>query len=343
LIPHSRPRFGRPFSEAVLRILDSGHVAMGREAKALEDEAGKRLYLPCAVAVDSGTSALMLAVRSLKSDRNSFTVGIPAYTCSAVLHAVRAAGAVPLCMDCADDLRLDRGHAFATAAKCDAVVLVHPFGLVEPLVSEAWPCPVIEDIAQSAGGSLNGKPLGSFGDIAVASFYATKPWGGIGGGMVLSRDAGICAGVHSMRCADGASANLAYAGNHQLSDVYAAMARTRLAVAGKEKEQRAVVANTFDAWLADRVVRLLHHHPDGNYYRYIIRLKGCAHKLIKALQRKGVAACRPVEMPISHMLGVNDCPGAEKAWQDCVSLPLLGDFSQQEMRNMQGALSTCIS
>jgi len=178
MIPHSRPRFNASFKAAVARVLDSGYVAMGDEAAALEQEVASRLQLPYAAAVDSGSSALMLAVRALKGSRPEFTVGIPAYVCSAVLHAVRAAAATPYFMDCGPDLRLDPGRARVAATGLDAVVLVHPFGLIEPLVADAWPCPVIEDIAQAAGGSLNGRPLGSYGDIAVVSFYATKPWGG---------------------------------------------------------------------------------------------------------------------------------------------------------------------
>jgi len=325
-----------------LRILDSGHVAMGDEAQTLESEVAARLQQPFAAALDSGASALMLAVHALKGGRDKFMVGIPAYACSAVLHAVRAAGATPVCMDCADDLRLDRKRALAVADGLNAVVLVHPFGLVETLVTESWPCPVIEDIAQSAGGCLDGRPLGGFGDVVVASFYATKPWGGAMGGMVLSRDEGLNSEVLAMRNADSANVHPVYAGNHQLSDMHAAMARARLAIADKEREERMKFADEFDNWFEGKEARPVMRLPEGNHYRYIVRTKGCAASVIEALRARGVKACRPVQAPLSMQLGDTGCKGAEQAWRDCVSLPLLADFSDAELDQMQQAVRTCL-
>ncbi len=343
MIPHSRPRFNASFREAAARVLDSGHVAMGDEVAALEREVASRLQLPHAVAVDSGTSALMLAVRALKGPREKFTVGIPAYACNAVMYAVRGAGAEPLYMDCADDLGLDRDRAMSLADRLDAVVIVHAFGLPEPMACEPWPCPVVEDIAQAAGGELNGRPVGSYGDITVASFYATKPWGGACGGMALSHDKGIYDDILSMRNADCADASLAYAGNHQLSDVHAAMVRTRLSMAAGERRRRMRIAGFFDVWLKDKITRPIVRQPGSNHYRYIIRRTGCASGMIRELRGRNIAACRPVQIPISSVPGADDCPGAERAWQDCVSLPLLSNFSHEELEQMEGALLTCLS
>jgi len=342
VIPHSRPRFGTVFKEAVERVLGSGHVAMGSEALALEQEAGLRLQQPHAVALDSGTSALMLAVRALKEDRQEFNVGIPAYTCSSVLHAVQAAGATPVCMDCRDDLCLDPDNAFNLANMLDAIILVHPFGYVEAMAAESWPCPTVEDIAQSAGGCLQGRELGSFGDIAIASFYATKPWGGAYGGMLLSRQKKISERVRVMRNADAANLSQGYAGNHQLSDLHAVLARTHIQLSGQEQLKRKEITALFDGWLTEKDARPVAHANEGNSYRYIVRIEGGAEKAIAALRNKGMYACRPVEVPISVLLGDNSCPGAGKAWRECVSLPLLADMTGEELNNIKKAISACL-
>ncbi|MDQ7011983.1 MAG: DegT/DnrJ/EryC1/StrS family aminotransferase, partial [Mariprofundaceae bacterium] len=105
MIPHSRPRFGSAFIEAVTKVLQSGHVVMGERAAALEAQVGGKLGVDYAVALDSGTSALMLAFRALGREKPLRRVGIPAYCCSSVYFAVRAAGCEPVWMDCGDDLR----------------------------------------------------------------------------------------------------------------------------------------------------------------------------------------------------------------------------------------------
>jgi len=339
MIPHSRPRFGQNYCDRLVQVAESGITAMGPEAERLEQRLAGMLGRSCAVAVDSGTSAIMLALRSLAAERPVRRVGIPAYTCSSVLYAVRAAGCEPVCMDCGDDLRLTAG-APARASDLDAVVLVHPFGMVEPLAATQWPCPVIEDIAQSAGAQLNGRPLGSFGDVAVASFYATKPWGGAYGGMLLSNDESLCDRVRSMCDPDGATALQSYAGHHQLSDLHAAMASVRLDMAEEESRSRRKLAEAMDEWFDGRAGPVAGFN-NGNGYRYIVRTDGDAERWLKVMRGHGITAARPVAMPVSRLLG-GEAPGAEKAWRECVSLPLLADASDAEMDRIREAVQACL-
>jgi len=340
MIPHSRPVFGAAFTDAARRVVESGQLACGPECSALEAETAEYIGVKHATAVDSGSSALLLALYALKVDRNIRRVGIPAYACRAILHAVRIAGMSPVCMDCGDDLRLNAAYARELSDKIDAVILVHPFGMIEPMVEESWPCPVIEDIAQSAGGRVDGRMLGGFGDISVTSFYATKPWGGAYGGMVMSKKANICIRVNQMRCADTADITLPYAGNHQLSDIHATLARIRISRAAEESETRARLAKTYDAWFSRLDGRPVVRESSCNHYRYIIRVAD-ASRVIKALHAHGVGAAKPVNTPISRLVG-QYCPGAEAAWKQCVSLPLLTDMSRDELKCMEQAVAACM-
>lgn len=339
MIPHSRPRFGQPFIDRLAEVAASGVTAMGPESERLESHLAGMLGRSSAAAVDSGTSAIMLALRALSMRRPVTRIGIPAYACSSVLYAVRAAGCEPVAMDCGDDLCLTH-DALAQAAALDVVVLVHPFGMVEPLAATQWPCPVIEDIAQSAGATLNGRPLGSFGDVAVASFYATKPWGGAYGGMVLGDDEGLIEALKPMRDPDGATELHNYAGHHQLSDLHAAMARIRIEQAGDESRARAGRATIMDDWF-DNEVRPVAGRHDGNSYRYIVRTDGEADRWLKVMRGHGIAAARPVATPASRLLG-GEAAGAERAWRDCVSIPLLADASDDEMMLIRAAVKACV-
>jgi len=346
MIPHSRPVFGTAFADAAQQVVKSGQLAAGAVCAALEAEIARLIGVSYAVTVDSGTSALMLALYALKAKRKVRRVGIPAYACRAVLHAVRAVGAEPVCMDCGEDLRLDAEKARDMAESLDAVILVHPFGMIEPMTKESWSCPVIEDIAQSVGGRMDGQTdrddrmLGNFGDVSIASFYATKPWGGACGGMVMSSDADVCERVRHMRCADTADITLPYAGNHQLSDIHAALARVRISQSNQEREYRMRQAAAYDEWFTGMKSYPVKREASCNHYRYIVRVDD-ASGVIEALHSHGVGATRPVEEPLSRLVGQH-CQGAEAVWQQCVSLPLLTDMSKDELDCMKKAIAACM-
>ncbi len=315
---------------------------MGDETRRLEERVAGLLGKQSATAVDSGSSAITLALRALSQRQDIKKVGIPAYSCSSILYAVLAAGCEPACMDCGDDLRLIPDLALKQAASLDAVIVVHPFGMVEPLAAEIWPCPVIEDIAQSAGAVLNGEAVGSFGNITIASFYATKPWGGAYGGMVMTDDREIGQAVRSMRDPDGAKMLQSYAGHHQLSDLHAAMAAVRMDMAEREQTCRRARALTMDTWFREGEVLPVAGLHQGNFYRYIIRTPGQAEEWVMKLNRQGIGAARPVQQPLNRLLNV-ESPGAEAAWQDTVSIPLLADASEAEMDSISKAVHLCMS
>ncbi len=344
MIPHSRPGFGAAFADAARRVVASGQLASDSECSLLEAETAGYIGITHATTVDSGSSALLLALHALSVDREIRHVGVPAYTCRAILHAVRAVGAKPVCMDCNDDLRLNAVYARNMADGLDAVILVHPFGMIEPMVEETWPCPVIEDIAQSAGGRvherLGDRMLGSFGNIAITSFYATKPWGGAYGGMVLSREPVICSRVRQMRCADTADVTLPYAGNHRLSDIHAVLARIRISRATEERENRIRLATIYDTWFSGRNTKPVAREDACNHYRYIVRVDD-ASRTVGMLHARGVGAARPVDVPLSRLAG-QYCSGAESAWKQCVSLPLLADMSTDELHCMARAVVACM-
>lgn len=344
MIPHSRPLFGEPFKRAVADVLESGHTASGSQVEALEREVVARFSSDDAAAVDSGTSALMLALRAIRRQRRVRRVGIPAYACRALVHAVVDAGAEPVCMDCSENLRLDPEKAMQLAPQLDAVILVHPFGFIEPMVAVDWPCPVIEDVAQAVGGAYDGRMLGAYGDITVASFYANKPWGGAYGGMVLGRGeyAPICKQVRQMRCADEAPLSLLYAGNHQLSDVHAALVRTRIAVSSDEMARRRKLAALYDMWFDSLDAVPVAHDVSDNAYRYIVRIPGRAGEVIEALRDRGIGAARPVALTLSSLLGDEGCDGAETAWCDCISLPLYAGLGDDEAERIGKAVFACM-
>jgi len=339
-IPHSRPYTNDRFVHAVSDVVRSAYTAEGEQCRQLEQAVLSRCKQTDAVAVDSGSSALTLAIRALQAQKKVQRVGIPAYACASLWFAVRAAGCTAVVMDCADDLRLDVNQAWDIAPTLDAVILVHPFGMVEPLVTETWSCPVIEDIAQAAGATFQDKPVGSFGDVAIASFYATKPWGGAYGGMVLGTH-DVCDAVRKMSNPDVADLSSPYVGHHQLSNVHAALVLARLQHTAWEMKGRQQLMQWLDMNLPEPLQQSIAKRQQGNAFRYVIRKKNAAANTIHALQHVGIAAARPVQVPL-HQTGEAVLKGAAKAWQDCISLPIVSNMTTDEYVTYAQGLKTCL-
>ena len=339
-IPHSRLNFGKTFEQAAQQVIQSGILAQGDATTALAQHLQAQLAGQAVLAVDSGTSALMLAIRALSKGKKHVRVGIPAYACASLLFAVKNADATPVFMDCTTNLTLDAEQAHHTAKGLDILVLVHPFGLVEPLVNEHFDCPVIEDIAQSAGSIWQGKAVGTFTDVCIGSLYATKPWGGAYGGFISSKDEALIQSVSKMTNPDQADLQQDYVGHHQLSNIHAALAQVRLNHADAEQQQRQTWVNTYNASLKNYAVTSI-GGIQGNHFRYIIRSEQPAKNVIQTLQQLGINAMRPVQQPLHHSTSAANCPQADNAWQYCVSLPLLHDMNKQEFSLLKQGLEIC--
>jgi dTDP-4-amino-4,6-dideoxygalactose transaminase len=143
------------------------------------------------VLTDSGTSALRLAIQgSVPAGR---AVAIPGYSCYDIVTAVVGADADVIFYDVAPDTLGPDPASLAGTSAMDpgAVVACHLFGHLVDLSAVAdtiGDTLLIEDAAQGVGGTLHGKPLGSFGSVSVLSFGRGKGMTGGGGGALLAHD-----------------------------------------------------------------------------------------------------------------------------------------------------------
>ncbi len=342
-IPHSRPRFNTDFVSAAKDVIQSGQLAAGKNSQDLAATISRELGLNHTLAVDSGTSALMLAIRALTIGKRHARVGISAYACASLWFAVKNAGATPVVMDCNDSLTLNAEQAQQVAATLDVLVLVHPFGMVEPLAAETFDCPVIEDIAQSVGATLHNKPVGSFGHVCIGSLYATKPWGGAYGGFISSNDAKLLSTCAQMINPDHTPLATDYVGHHQLSNIHATLASVRISHAKQEQQQRQTWANAYDAVFTSLEATPLKSDTNsvGNDFRYIVRSKHKAHAIIQQFHDLDIGASQPVQQVLHHANAATACPQAYEAWQHCISIPLLADMTNHEFELIQQGIQTC--
>lgn len=348
VVPHARPWIGPDEEAAALRVLRSARLAPGGEAARLEGLVARMAGGADAVALSSGTTALTLALLSVGVAPGE-RVAIPSYTCAAVLHAVRAAQAIPVLCDVdpatlaldPDDLR----RRAATGVR--AVVLVHPFGLpvpVDPYRDTGRL--VVEDCAQSPGARLGTVPVGSCGDAAVFSFAPTKllTCGGPGGALASS-DPAIVRTARDRAGHDEKDDDRPHQ-NALMGDLHAAVAAAQIGRASEIVARRRRIARLYDAAFAPYGPLLPRLAPGAQpvFHRYLLAPPGGAPAALQALNARGVLARAPVFRPLHRLVpGSPPCPGSDEAQARWISLPLSPVLRDDEVERVIDEVKTWLS
>lgn len=212
LIPYEWPGayyFGDEERAAVTKVLEArspfryyGHD-LQHYADQLEAAYRRRLGRAHALAVNSGTSALSIAMAMLDVGPGD-EVLVPGYFWASCASSVVRAGAIPRLVDIDDSFVMDPHDLEAKISpRSKAVLLVHMSGATGHLdrlleTARSHHLPVIEDVAQANGGSFRGRPLGSFGDIAIFSFQYNKAITAGEGGMIVCDEEDLFHRAHAV-------------------------------------------------------------------------------------------------------------------------------------------------
>jgi len=196
-IPLARSRVSDEEAAAISRVIDRGRLALGPEVKAFEEEFASWLAVHSAVATNSGTSALIAALRAVGVGSGDEVV-IPALTFVATVNAVLHCGARPVLVDVdKDSWNLDP-NAVAEAIGQDtrAIIAVHLFGLAASMsdlnaLSKRTNVSLIEDACEAVGSTYGAEQVGGLSNAGVFGFYPNKLLTTGEGGMVVSTDAGV--------------------------------------------------------------------------------------------------------------------------------------------------------
>ena len=339
MIPHSRPQVSDEDADAVARVVRGGQLAQGPEVEAFEREVAERVGAPAAAAVSSGTAALELALQALEVGPGAEVI-VPSYACDALHHAVTRRGARPVLAD-ADSATLSLSALDAArrvGPRTRAVIVPHAFGLaVDPRAFEALGVPVVEDCAQALGASVGGRAAGSFGRLAVCSFYATKLLTTGEGGMVLGPP-DLVARVRDARDYDERE-TLAPRVNAKLTDMQAALGRSQLRRLDAFIARRRAIAAEYRRRLAGVAGRLPEDAGARHvYHRFVLVLDGPASPVLEALHARGVTARRPVFRPLHRALGLDGYPEADRLWTRGLSLPCYPALTDDEVRAVADAM-----
>jgi dTDP-4-amino-4,6-dideoxygalactose transaminase len=180
---------------AITRVCDSQRFIMGPEIDALERELSALLGVRHAVAVSSGTDALLLALMALGIKAGDEVV-TPTFSFFATAGAVARLGATPVLVDIDPaTFNIDPEQAAAAITpRTKAIIPVHLFGLaadMDPIMAAAdrGGIPVVEDAAQAIGTSYQSRPIGGIGALGCFSFFPSKNLGAFGdAGLLTTND-----------------------------------------------------------------------------------------------------------------------------------------------------------
>ncbi len=202
------PQFGRDEIDAVAAVLASGRVNYwtGTAARSFEQEFAGALGVEHGIAVSNGTVAIELALRGLGIGPGHEVV-VPSFTFVATASAVLSVGAMPVFADvCPRSGNLTPETVDAVSSRrTRAVIAVHLGGWPVRVVELAAQCrtqgvALIEDCAQAHGASVDGRRVGSFGDVAAFSFCQDKIMTTAGeGGMLVTGDQALARRIWSAK------------------------------------------------------------------------------------------------------------------------------------------------
>lgn len=341
VIFHSRPTLGDEEIERVRMVMNSGHLTQGGMVLRFERAMASYIGAKGAVACNSGTSALHLALLGMEIGPGDEVI-IPTYVCTALLNAVRYVNAAPVLADIdPNTLNLDpEDIKRKLRPQTRAIIVPHLFGMaadIEPLLKLG--VPIIEDCAHAVGATYHKQKIGSFGHAAIFSFYATKMMTSGEGGMVLSNCAELLEKIRDIRQYDNrADTRLRY--NYKLMDIQAAIGLTQLEKLPDFIERRRSIAKDYNSGFKNMPAKLPPDDPGSVYYRYILQTgKKNIPEVIEQLGKHGIECARPVFEPLHRLLNINGFPQSEQAWSQSLSIPIYPSLTTRQTRRVIAAVT----
>lgn len=363
----------RPALDAAFaRVLDSGQLVLGPEVEAFEQEAARYLGARHAVGLNSGTDALVIALRSLGIGPGDEVITSP-FSFVATSEAIQLLGAVPVFVDLAEDsftLAADAVEA-AITPRSAALLPVHLYGDAAPMaallpLAKHFGLRVLEDAAQAfgaryptrcvgcacaAGGSADvaGRRLGTLGDAGAISFYPTKNLGALGdAGLLVTDDEARARFARKLRNHGSEQRyvheTLGY--NSRLDALQAAALRVKLPFLEDWTSARRAVAARYDAGLAG--IDALTLPPASNehvYHQYTVRIvNGRRDAVADQLRRAGVATSVHYPSTLERYGGRvhGALPNAHAAAASVLSLPIYPSLDTWRQDRVIGALRNAL-
>lgn len=341
---------------AVAAVLDSGQFALGPTVEAFERDFAAYCGVSQAVAVNTGTSALHLALLAVGVKPGDEVITVP-FTFVATVAAIEYTGARPVFVDvepeyCTmDPAALER----AITPRTKAIVPVHLYGQpadMDPIleIARRHGLVVIEDACQAHGAEYHGRRAGSMGDIGCFSFYPAKNLGAYGeGGAAVTNHPEYAETMRLLRSwgEKRRYEHLTKAFNYRMDGLQGAILRVKLKHLEAWTEARRRHAADYGRLLEGTDVLPPRERPGGRhvYHIYAIRIAdrdGWRERLASEGIQTGVHYPIPVHLqPAYRDLGyqAGDFPVSEAAAAEVLSLPIFPELTAEQLARVAASLA----
>ena len=343
---------------AIGRVCDSQRFIMGPEIDSLERELCALLGVPHAIAVSSGTDALLLALMALGIKAGDEVV-TTTFSFFATAGAIARLGATPVLVDI-DPVTFNIDPSKAAAAitpRTKAIMPVHLFGLsadMEPIMAAANRAgiPVVEDAAQAIGSTYRSKPIGAIGAFGCFSFFPSKNLGAFGdAGLLTTADGALAERARLLRT-HGMKPKYYHhliGANFRMDALQAAVLRVKAPhLAGWTEARRANAAryrSLFRAAGLDSVTLPAEPADRSHIFNQFVIRTPQRDALKRHLDEQGIGTeiyypvpfhLQPCFAYLGHRPG--DFPHAERATQESLAIPVYGELTAAQQETVVSAI-----
>ena len=335
-IAHSKPSLTLKDWEALKEVFKNGMIAEGEIVREFEEAVAKYLEMQGGVATSTGTLALFLALKALDVSSGDEVI-IPTYVCRSVLDAVNYTGATPVLCDVGEDwcMNVETVKPFVTN-RTKAIIVVHIFGIsadVEALSKLG--IPIIEDCAQSFGGTLKGKKLGTFGEMCVCSFHATKLFTSGEGGMVLTSNSKLLNKLRELKYGRNSLYKIRYF--FPMTNIQAILGLRQLNRINEFIAKRRKISEIYFSSFNDLPMQLPWNvRTRSIFFRFPIRVKGNFEEIKNNFHKFGIHIRRGVDKLLHDILGwdARYFPSAVKLFNQTISIPIYPALKDYEIEHI---------
>ncbi|OGZ64163.1 MAG: polysaccharide biosynthesis protein [Candidatus Staskawiczbacteria bacterium RIFCSPLOWO2_01_FULL_40_39] len=358
-IPLSKPDITQSEKKAVLEVLNTSHLSLGKKHIEFQDKVADFVGSKYAVAVNSGTSGLHLIIRALGIGRGDEVITAP-FSFIASSNAILYEGAKPVFIDIdkntsnIDVSKIEEKITPKTKAILAVDVFSHPADWdALGKIAKKHNLFLIEDSAEALGSEYKGKKCGSFGDAAIFAFYPNKQITTGEGGMIITNNKNIADMCKSMANQGRKVENgkwlehirLGY--NYRLDEMSCALGIAQIARIDEILKKRSQVAKWYSEALKEiKAIELpyIDEHSKLSWFVYVVRLaenfSGEKRDMVIAKMAERGIACSNYFQPI-HLQPFykdefgykeGDYPVSEGISKRTLALPFFNNLTKEEVR-----------
>jgi perosamine synthetase len=357
-IPLARPDITEKEIQAVCDVLRTPYLSLGPKLPEFEQVFANYIGRKRAVAVNSGTSALFLCMHALDIGPGDEVITTP-FTFIATSNVVLMVGAKPVFVDIdpvslnIDPKKIEEKITKKTKAIMPVEVFGNPMGIDKVCqIARKHNLRIVEDSCEALGSVLNGKKIGTFGDMSTFAFYPNKQITTGEGGIILSDSddlANMCLSLRNQGRAAKDSAWLSHQRlgyNYRLSDINCALGIAQLSRIEEIKAKRKQVVKWYQQMLANEKRLIVPAEPENcdiSWFVFVVRLteqysQDRRNAILDAMKEKGIQVSNyfaPVHLQpfMVEKFGYKpgDFPITDSICGRTIALPFYNNLTQSEI------------